>query len=76
MVTFQNQKPKYKAHLVAKTLNQEEGIDFDEIFLLVLNTMTLRTKLALVAKRDLDSVQMELKTTFLHGNLHDHIYMQ
>ena len=32
--------------------------------------------LALVAKEDMDLVQLDVKTTFLHGDLHDEIYMQ
>ncbi|MCO5592615.1 hypothetical protein L7F22_046618 [Adiantum nelumboides] len=37
---------------------------------------TLRCVLALVAKVDMELVQMDVKTTFLHGDLHEDIYMQ
>lgn len=71
-----DEQPKYKAHLVAKGFAQEKGIDFDEIFLPVVKMTTLRTVLGLVAKEDMDLVQMDVKTTFLHGDFHDDIYMQ
>ena len=37
---------------------------------------TLRIVLALVAKEDMDLVQLDVKTTFLHGDLRDEIHMQ
>ena len=37
---------------------------------------TLRTVLALVACQDMELVQMDVKTAFLHGDLHEDIYMQ
>ena len=37
---------------------------------------TLPIVLALVAKEDMDLVQLDVKTAFLHGDLHDEIYMQ
>ena len=75
-VTSDNAKPKYKAQLVAKGLKQEKGVDFDEIFSLVMKMTTLCIVLALVAKEDMDLVQLDVKIAFLHGDLHDEIYMQ
>lgn len=49
-VTSDNTKPKYKARLVAKCFKQERGVDFDEIFSLVVKMNTLYIMLALVAK--------------------------
>ena len=37
---------------------------------------TLCIVLALVTKEDMELVQMDVKTVFLHGNLHEDIYMQ
>ncbi|MCO5553310.1 hypothetical protein L7F22_006831 [Adiantum nelumboides] len=46
-------KPKYKACLVAKGFKQEYGVDFDEIFLLVVKMKTLHMALGLVAHEDM-----------------------
>ena len=41
----------------------------------VVKMTTLRTVLALVAHKDMDLCQMDVKTMFLHGDLHEEIYM-
>ena len=75
-VTANEGKPKYKARLVAKGFRQQQGVDFEEIFSLVVKMTTLHCVLALVAKEDMELVQMDVKTTFLHGDLHEDIYIQ
>ncbi|MCO5569096.1 hypothetical protein L7F22_022803 [Adiantum nelumboides] len=69
-------RPKYKARLVAKGFKQEQGIDFDEIFLSNVKMTTLRMVLSLVAKEDMELVQLDVKSAFLHGDLHEDIYME
>lgn len=51
-------------------------MDFDEVFSPVVKMTTLRAVLRLVALQDMELVQLDVKTTFLHGNLTDEIYMQ
>ena len=50
-------------------------MDFDEIFLPVMKMTTLRCVLGLVVKDDMELNQMDVKITFLHGDLHDDIYL-
>jgi hypothetical protein len=67
---------RYKARLVVKGFAQKKGIDFDEIFSLVVKMTSIRTILSLVAIEDLHLEQLDVKITFLHGDLEEEIYMQ
>ena len=69
-------KQRYKARLVVKVFSQKKGIDFDEIFSPVVKMTSIRTILSLVAAKDLHLEQLDVKTTFLHGDLEEEIYMQ
>jgi hypothetical protein len=67
---------RYKARFVVKGFAQKKGIDFDEIFSPVVKMTSIRTILILVAVEDLHLEQLDVKTTFLHGDLEEEIYMQ
>ncbi|GAU47849.1 hypothetical protein TSUD_404260 [Trifolium subterraneum] len=67
---------KFKARLVAKGYSQQKRIDYDEIFFPVVRHTSIRAVLALVASRDMHLEQMDVKTTFLHDNLDEQIYME
>jgi len=67
---------KYKAQLVAKGYSQVEGIDFGEIFSHVAKLTSIRFMLSIAATFDLEVEQMDVKTTFLHGDLEEEIYMK
>ena len=66
---------RYKARLVAKGFTQKEGIDFKETFSPVSTKDSLRIVMALVAHYDLELHQMDVKTTFLNGDIEETIYM-
>lgn len=65
---------KYKAQLVAKGYSQVTGIDFGDIFSPVANS--IRFLLSIVVAFDFEVEQMDVKTTFLHGDLKEDIYMK
>jgi hypothetical protein len=69
-------KNRYKARLVVKGFAQKKGIDFDEIFSSVVKMTSIRTILSIVAVEYLHLEQLDVKTTFLHGDLEEEIYMQ
>jgi hypothetical protein len=66
----------YKARLVTKGYSQKEGIDVHEIFSLVVKLVSICVLLALVALLDMELEQLDVKTTFLHGDLDEEIYME
>jgi ATP-binding cassette subfamily B (MDR/TAP) protein 1 len=68
--------PKYKARIVAKGFRQEYGVDFDKILSPVVKLSTLRFLLGVVVHEDLELLQLDVKTTFLHGDLDEEIYME
>jgi len=65
----------YKARLVAKGFHQIQGVDYDETFLPVAMLKSIRILLAIAAYYDYEIWQMDVKTTFLNGNLSEDVYM-
>ena len=67
---------KYKDRLVAKGYSQVEGIDFGEIFSHFSTLTSIRFMLSIVVAFDFAIEQMDLKTTLIHGDLEEEIYMK
>ena len=67
---------KYKAQLVEKGYSQVPRIDFGDIFSPVAKVTSIRLLLSVVVAFDFEVEQMDVKTTFLHGDLEEEIYMK
>lgn len=70
---------RYKARLIARGFTQEEeveeGVDYNEVFALVVKHASIRILLSVVNQRDWEMQQLDVKTAFLHGDLEESIYM-
>lgn len=66
---------KNKAKLVVQGYTHIEGIDYDEIMALVARLESIRKLLAIACVLGLTLFQMDVKTKFLNGYLHDDIYV-
>nr|GEV41696.1 retrovirus-related Pol polyprotein from transposon TNT 1-94 [Tanacetum cinerariifolium] len=64
---------KNKARLVARGYRQEEGIDFEESFVVKLEAIWIF--LAYAAHKNIVVYQMDVKTVFLNGNLREEVYV-
>ena len=67
---------KYKARLVAKGYSQVSGIDFGDIFSPFSKVTSIRLLLSIVATFDFEVEQMNVKTSFIQGDLEEEIYMK
>nr|GEU82039.1 integrase, catalytic region, zinc finger, CCHC-type, peptidase aspartic, catalytic [Tanacetum cinerariifolium] len=66
---------KNKARLVAKGYRQEEGINFEESFAPVVRIEAIRIFIANDASKNMTIYQMDVKTTFLNGELKEEVYV-
>ncbi|GJY63767.1 zinc finger, CCHC-type containing protein [Tanacetum coccineum] len=67
---------KFKARLVIQGFRQKEGIDYFDTYAPVARISTIRLLIALAATHNLVIHQMDVKTTFLNGDLEEEIYMK
>jgi hypothetical protein len=67
---------RYKARLVIKGYSQKEGEDFFYTYSTVARLTTIRVLLSLSASHGLLIHQMDVKITFLNGELDEEIYME
>ena len=67
---------RYKARLVAQGLSQRPGIDYDETYSPVIDTITFRFLISWVVQENLDVRLMDVVTAYLYGSLNFDIYMK
>ena len=60
---------------MAKGFGHKEDVDYNEVFSLVIKYTFIRILLALVAEYELKLAQLHVKTTFLHRDLEEEIYI-
>jgi hypothetical protein len=67
---------KYKNRLVAKGYSKVEEIDFGEFFSPVAKLTSIGFLLSIPTTFDLEVEHIDVKKTFLHGDLEEEIYMK
>ena len=66
----------YKARLVAQGYSQQRGLDYDETFIPVVRTESVRALIALAAKNNMILHQLDVTSAYLNGTLDEEIYMK
>lgn len=66
---------RFKARLVARGFSQSYGIDYSETFAPTVKMDTLRIFLAMVAKRNLECSQFDIKNAFTESRLKEDIFL-
>ena len=67
---------KYKARLVAKGYIQKEGLDYFDTYSPVSRITSIRMLIAIASLKNMEIDYMDVKTTFLNGELDEEIYME
>jgi hypothetical protein len=70
------QVTRNKARLVCKGYAQVEGINFEETFSLVARMEGIRLLLAYACSKNIKLYQMDVKSTFLNGELEEEVYIE
>lgn len=65
-----------KARLVCKGYSQQEGIDYEETFAPVARLEVVRMFLAYAAYKKFKVYQMDVKSSFLNGELEEEVYIE
>ncbi|PKU68501.1 Retrovirus-related Pol polyprotein from transposon TNT 1-94 [Dendrobium catenatum] len=66
---------RYKARLVAQGHRQEHGLDYHDTFCPVAKMPTIRVFLLIALNHSWPIHQMDVANAFLHGDLHETVYM-
>ena len=67
---------RLKAHLVTKGYTQMFGLDYNDIFFLVVRMAYVHFFLSMATMRHWPLYQLDIKNGFLHGNLEEKVYME
>jgi hypothetical protein len=67
---------RFKARLVARGFQQQEGIDYNETFSPTVRMKSLKTLLAISAERDYEMKQIDFDTAFLNVKLDEEIFVK
>jgi hypothetical protein len=67
---------KHKARFVARGFSQVEGIDYEETFAHVARYTSIQTIIALASALGWRLHQMDVKTTFLNGEIEEEVYIE
>jgi hypothetical protein len=73
---FDGSLERYKASLVARGFQQEQGCDYDETFAPIAQMTTICTLLVVASVRESSISQLDVKNTFLNGELRADVYMR
>ena len=78
--TENNLQQHYKTRLVVKGFDQKKYVDFEKIFSSVVKMSSIRVVMRLTASLNLEieqlDVKLDIKTTFLHDDLKEEIYIE
>lgn len=67
---------RFKARLCARGFLQRHGVDYSETFSPVVRYDSIRVLLAIIIEENLDVVQFDVRTAFLHGILEEDVRME
>jgi hypothetical protein len=67
---------RFKARLMAKGFNQQDGVDYTKTFNPVIKALTIRVVLALVVHFDWPIRQLDVSNAFLQGTFNKEVYME
>lgn len=70
-----NEVIKFKARVVARGFSQVKGLDYNETFALVAKMSTIKLVFSLASQMHWPIHQMDVKSSYLNGDLHEEIYM-
>jgi hypothetical protein len=65
-----------KARLIAQGFSQVEGLDFGETFAPVTRLEVIRILLAFAASKGFKLYQMDMKSAFQNGVIHEEVYVR